>query len=253
MMQEERIQIISDYLKERNAATVPVLASMLHVSMDTIRRDLRILEKRGIVNRVHGGAVLSTAHGADNLYPIRNTTNTREKAEIAEKAAAMVQEGQFIAINAGTTGNQLARRLVTTHRILSILTNSLTVASLLSANPGFSIILSGGDLNDRESSLGGRLAEYTLSQYFTDAAFLSINAVSIAGGLTDFREEEVGVINTILPRSRNRIVIASSDKLERRSNIFVAPLSDIDTLVTDNKINPEYIARYRNTGVELLF
>ena len=252
-MQEERIRIISDYLRTRSSATVPELASMLHVSLDTIRRDLRLLERRGLVSKVHGGAVLTSAYERENIYPIRQTSNIKEKDEISLKSAALVQDGQFLAINSGTTGNQLAKRLVSSLRLLTILTNSISIAQILTENPGFTVILSGGELNSTENSLGGRLAEHGCSQYYTDIAFISINAISMASGLTDFRSSEVGVINTLMPRAKRKIVIAASGKLEKKSHIFVAPLNSADSIITDSKIQPEIADLYRNSGIDLLF
>ncbi|MBP7401544.1 MAG: DeoR/GlpR transcriptional regulator [Clostridia bacterium] len=252
-MQEERIRIISDYLRNRSSATVPELASMLHVSLDTIRRDLRLLERRGLVSKVHGGAVLTSAYERENIYPIRQTSNIKEKDEIALKSSALVQDGQFLAINAGTTGNQLAKRLVSTMRLLTVLTNSISVAQILAENPGFTVILCGGDLNPTESSLGGRLAEHGCSQYYTDIAFISINAVSLSSGLSDFRVAEVGVINTLIPRAKRNIVIAASSKLEKKSHIFVSPLSSIDTIITDSRVAPEVAELYRSGGIDLLY
>ena len=252
-MQEERIRIISDYLRTRSSATVPELASMLHVSLDTIRRDLRLLERRGIVSKVHGGAVLTSAYERENIYPIRQTSNIKEKDEIALKASALVQDGQFLAINAGTTGNQLAKRLVSTMRLLTVLTNSLSVAQILSENPGFTVLLSGGELNATENALGGRLAEHGCAQYFSDIAFISINSVSIANGLSDFRKQEVGVINTLIPRAKRNIVIAASTKLEKKSHIFVAPLSAVDSIITDSRVPSDISELYRSSGIDLLY
>lgn len=252
-MQEERIRIISDYLKTRSSATVPELASMLHVSLDTIRRDLRLLERRGIISKVHGGAVLTSAYERENIFPIRQSSNIKEKDEIALKSSALVQDGQFLAINAGTTGSQLAKRLVSSMRLLTVITNSISIAQILSENPGFTVILCGGELNATENSLGGRLAEHGCSQYYTDIAFISINAISISSGLTDFRVAEVGVINTMMPRAKRNIVIAASGKLEKKSHVFVAPLSSVDTIITDSRISSEIAENYRNSGVDLLF
>ncbi len=252
-MQEERIRIISDHLRTRNSATVAELASMLRVSLDTIRRDLRLLELRGVVNKVHGGAVLASAYERENIFPVRQTSHLKEKDEIARKAAALVQEGQFLAINAGTTGNQLAKRLVSTLRLLTVLTNSLRVAQILAANPGFSILLCGGEFNTNENSMGGRLAEHGCAQYYTDIAFISVNALALSSGLTDFRTPEVGIIHTLLPRANRSIVIASSTKLEKKSHIFVAPLQAVDSIITDNQVAPEVADMYHSSGIDLLF
>ncbi len=252
-MQEDRIRIITDYLRTRSSATVAELATLLRVSLDTIRRDLRLLELRGVVNKVHGGAVLATSYERENIFPIRQTSSIKEKDEIALKASALVQEGQFLALNAGTTGSQLAKRLVSTMRLLTVLTNSLQIAQILATNPGFSIILCGGELNATENSLGGRLAEHGCAQYYTDIAFISINALALSSGLTDFRTSEVGVINTLLPRAKRGMVIASSSKLEKKSHIFVAPLNAIDSIITDSRVSPEMVDLYHNSGFDLLF
>ena len=187
----------------------------MDVSIDTVRRDLEVLEKKGIVKRVHGGAVLiqNNDNVLNKLFNEREVKNLEKKQEVASLAIELIEEGQAIALNGGTTTIEIAKVLVEKFKRLTIITNDLRILSILGANKNFNVILTGGFYNPEEYTLYGKQCEEILSHFNIDIAFITVNALSLEHGLTDFRMHEVGVIQTILSRTKYKVVVADSSKV----------------------------------------
>ncbi|MGC8229313.1 DeoR/GlpR family DNA-binding transcription regulator [Pseudobacillus badius] len=254
MLQEHRHQKIEAFLKKQKAVKATELASLLNVSIDTIRRDLEALEKKGSVKRVHGGAVLKQSNNnvLNKLFNEREVENLEKKQEVAAVAVELIEEGQAIALNGGTTTIELAKVLVERFQRLTIITNDIRILSILGANKNFNVILSGGFFNPEEYTLYGTQCEKVLSDFNIDIAFITVNGLSFEHGLTDFRVHEVGVIQTILSRTKYKVVVADSSKFETSSYINVCPLTDIDLIVTDRSIPSNIVENYSNNGIRIL-
>ncbi|WP_431030315.1 DeoR/GlpR family DNA-binding transcription regulator [Lysinibacillus sp. LZ02] len=254
MLQEIRHTQIESFLLKQKAAKASELAAILDVSIDTVRRDLEMLEKKGIVKRVHGGAVLKQKENnvLNKLFEEREVANLQEKQSIASFAVELIEEGQAIALNGGTTTAELAKVIVNKFQRLTIITNDLRIVSILSTNKQFNIILTGGFYNSEEFTLYGPQCEAVLSNLNIDTAFITVNGLSIQDGLTDFRIHEVGVIQTILARTKNKIVIADTSKFETSSLMTICPLQDIDMVITDYHIPQELIDQYNNHQIRVL-
>ena len=254
MFQEHRHQKIESFLKQQKAVKAAELASLLNVSIDTVRRDLEALEKKGTIKRVHGGAILkqSDTNVLNKLFNEREVKNLEKKQEAALVAIELIEEGQAIALNGGTTTIELAKLLSQKFQRLTVITNDIRILSILGENKNFKIVLSGGFFNPDEYTLYGKPCEETLANFNIDLAFITVNGLSIENGLTDFRIHEVDVIKTILSRSKHRVVIADASKFETSSYINICPLKDIDLIVTDSSIPTTIAEDYRKNQIRIL-
>ncbi|MFB5283118.1 DeoR/GlpR family DNA-binding transcription regulator [Peribacillus sp. Hz7] len=254
MLQEHRHQKIESFLKQHKAVKAAELASLLNVSIDTVRRDLETLEKKGTVKRVHGGAILKQNNNnvLNKLFNEREVKNLENKQEVAALAVELIEEGQAIALNGGTTTIEIAKVLVEKFQRLTIITNDIRILSILGANKHFNVILSGGFFNPEEYTLYGKQCEEILSNFNIDIAFITVNGLSLENGLTDFRIHEVGVIQTILSRTKYKVVAADSSKFETSSYINVCPLKEIDLIVTDSSIPSNIVEDYNKANIRIL-
>lgn len=254
MLQEHRHQKIEIYLKQHKAVKATELATLLNVSIDTIRRDLETLEKKGTIKRVHGGAILkqNNKNVLNKLFVEREVENLAKKQEVALVAAELIEEGQAIALNGGTTTIEIAKVLVEKFQRLTIITNDIRILSILGTNKNFKVILSGGFYNPEEYTLYGKQCEEILSNFNIDTAFITVNGLSLKNGLTDFRIHEVDVIKTILSRSNHKIVVADSTKFETSSYINICPLNEIDLIVSDSSILSKTIEDYNSHNIRII-
>lgn len=252
MLQEERYKKITELLKQSDVVKVTELVRVLNVSVDTVRRDLENLEKKGQLKRVHGGAVLVADYGDKLSFPFREFKFKEEKAELAALACTFVSEGQAIALNAGTTNIEMARKLADSFERLTVITNGLRIVDCFSGKPGFTVIVPGGMLDHGEHALYGKTCEEQIAGYNIDIAFIAINALSLEKGLTDFRIHETGVIHAMMHAARKKIVVADSSKFEKVSYVNVCPLAEIDMIATDSKIGADMIESYRREGIRII-
>lgn len=254
MLQENRHQKIESFLKQQKAVKAAELASLLNVSIDTVRRDLEALEKRGILKRVHGGAVLKQKNNnvLNKLFNEREVKNLEGKKEVASLAVELIEEGQAIALNGGTTTIEIAKVLVEKFQRLTIITNDIRILTILGANKNFNVILSGGFFNPEEYTLYGKQCEEILSHFNIDIAFITVNGLSLEHGLTDFRIHEVGVIQTMLSRTKYKVVVADSSKFETSSYINICPLNNIDLIITDHSLPINIAEGYGKANVRIL-
>ena len=254
MLQEQRHQMIESFLKQQKAVKASELATLLDISIDTVRRDLEVLEKKGVVKRVHGGAVLTqkSDNALNRLFNEREVKNREKKQEAAFVAIELIEEGQAIALNGGTTTIEIAKVLVNKFKRLTIITNDLRILSILGENKNFNVILTGGFFNPEEYTLYGKQCEEILSNFNIDIAFITVNGLSLEHGLTDFRMHEVGVIQSIISRSKHKVVVADASKFETSSYINVCPLKDIDLIVTDSSLPSEIVEEYSKQDIRIL-
>ena len=251
MMREERYNKIYEIIKEKEIVKVSGLVDILQVSIDTVRRDLEHLESEGILKRVHGGAISQLDLNKKNDYGIREVEFKKEKEDLAAKTIHYVTEGQAIALNSGTTTIEVAKQLAKSFDKLSIITNGLKIVEVLKEKTNFNIIVPGGILDHEEYSLFGPKCEEEIAQYNIDIAFLAVNAISLEKGITDFRLNEVGVIEQMMKSSRKKIVVADSSKFDKVSYINVCELNDIDLVITDSNARPEIIQKYEDRNVNI--
>jgi DeoR/GlpR family transcriptional regulator of sugar metabolism len=252
LLAPERYKIILAEIEENGHVSIVNLKRLLGVSMDTIRRDLEHLEKTNKLNRVHGGAVSIDEGVTNQVFKKRKIVNIERKQEIAAVAADLLEENMAISMNAGTTNIELAKILAARFEKLTIITNCLKEAEILAEKRDFTIIIPGGTLNNEEFSLYGPSVEQEICRYNIDIAFISINAISIEKGLTDFRQGESAVITAMIKAAKRTVVVADSSKFETTSYINVCELNKIDAIVTDTAMENQIRALYEQQNIEII-
>ncbi|ANE45831.1 hypothetical protein SY83_05410 [Paenibacillus swuensis] len=253
MLAQERHRLILLELESKRQVTVVELKSLLQVSLDTVRRDLERLEREDKLQRVHGGAITKSEEISTNqAFFKRKLTQNEKKQELAKYAVELVQEYQAVSLNAGTTNIEVAKHLAARFDKLTVITNSLRIADILTSKPGFTVIIPGGYLNHEEFSLYGRSIEEEIMSFNSDLTFISINAISLEKGLTDFRQGEAGVINAMLKSAKQKIVVADSSKFETVSYLNICGLNQIDAVITDSYMDEELQVLYEQQNISII-
>jgi DeoR/GlpR family transcriptional regulator of sugar metabolism len=247
----ERQKKILDLLEQRENARVSELSELLGVSVATVRRDLNKLREMGEIERFHGGAVISLPSTPEPPVIQRSGENIAEKERIGIAAAALVQDGDVIFIGSGTTALEVARNLVG-RKNLTVITNALTVVNMLSNEASITLVTTGGIFRRSELSFIGHLAEHALSELRPQKVIMGIRAISLQDGLTNDYLPEVNTDRAIIHAASEVIVVADHSKFGKVSTAFVAPISAIHKLVTDDSTSKEIIAGIQAQGVEVI-
>ena len=230
MIQElsEREHSILNRLMVQGAVSVADLSSELAVSEVTIRSDLSSLEERGLLSRTHGGA-LPSIH--PHIFQ-RQNMNIEEKHRIAKAAAGLVEDGDAIMIEAGTTTSLLPRYLAGKRDIL-IITNSIPAFESAKSNTALKITLVGGEFRDSTDSFVGRITLDTIRRFNVRCAFVGTDGFSLKSGITTHLIEGGDVISVMRERAENLVLLADSSKYGKTGVVTILPLSQINTLITD--------------------
>jgi DeoR family galactitol utilization operon repressor len=227
-----RERIILDSLLERGAISVTDLSRNLAVSEVTIRSDLKSMEERGLLSRVHGGAV-------PPVHPHileRRRLRLEEKRCIAKAAAALVGHGDTIMIEAGTTA-ALVCRCLSGRRDVHVITNSALAFAAAKTNPTLRITLCGGEYRSSTESFVGPIAAETIRRFNVRFAFIGTDGFAKQGITTNLLEGGE-VIKVMKERAEEIILLADSDKFNRAGPVTIMPLSGIDGIITDARIDP---------------
>lgn len=222
---------IAQIARDEGKVMVDDLAARFDVTVQTIRRDLHDMADQGVLDRVHGGAVL--ASGVMNIgYQDRQSLHGAQKTAIARACAANIPDNVSLFLNIGTSTEAVARELLG-HRNLVVVTNNMNVANILAANKSCEIILTGGTLRRADGGLVGQMTVATIEQFKVDIGVIGCSALDSDGDLLDFDVQEVVVTQTILRQSRKTMLIADNSKFHRSAPARIASLADIDTFYTD--------------------
>lgn len=213
------------------------LALRFDVAEQTIRRDLTQLSEAGQLERVHGGAVVSS--GLGNLdYLQRRNRNIEGKARIGKECARNIPDGSTVFINIGTTTEAVAREMLS-HKDLLVVTNSLNTANILAANPDIEVIVAGGTLRRTDGGLLGNLTTQVVDLFKFDHAIISCAGIDTDLDLLDFDVQEVSATKTIIRQSKTTFVVADCFKIPRSAPGRIGNLLDADILFTDTDLPPE--------------
>lgn len=229
-IEARRAEIVS-LVHQHGYATIDHLATRFQVSAQTIRRDIRTLASQHLVARYHGGAGLPSAD--DRLaYPVRKVSFAAEKRAIAQIVARHVPDGASLFIDIGTTMEAVAEAL-TEHQGLRVITNHMTVASILSEHGDFEIIVPGGILRNRDRAITGEAASEFVGRFKVGYGIFGIGAIDNDGELLDYDYRDVQLSKAAMAISRRRFVALDHSKFNGDAMVRVAHLSDIDAVFTD--------------------
>lgn len=252
MIHEERLEKIIEYLKENEFASYTDLMSFLGASRTTIRRDLLLLEKRGKLKSLRGGAsAVLPKTSYEPPFKIRKDTFNDEKTRIAIAAAEMIQNNDTIILDSGTTVCQLAKQINQKFSKLYIATNDLNTAMILSDNHAIDLMVLGGNLRHDYYSLNGLFTENSLAEIHADKVFMGVDAVDLKIGLMNFSMEEVKTKRLMIKASNEVIILCDHSKFENIAFMNICSFREINMIITGREIRPDILKKLQNMNVNV--
>ncbi len=250
MLAAERKRRIVDYVRSNRSATVGVLAQQFGVHEATIRRDLSEIEQNGMLRRTHGGVVVEEWTNNEPAFTERSTQSADEKRRIGRMAASLVEDGDSIIIDSGTTTMHIARNLVN-HSHLTVITNDINVAGELRDAPGVRVIVTGGELYPSSYMLNGMLTDHALNTIHVVKAFIGMTVIHPQHGLMNPDAMLVPAKQAMIRAAQEIIVAADHTKLGKLSLHKVAPIESVHTLITGAEARQEELDAFRASGVHV--
>lgn len=253
MYPEERQEAIASLVMSNGRASVTELAQAYDVTTETVRRDLAVLDKAGIVRRVHGGAVpVRSLHLVEPGVNERDVTRSGEKDAIAVAAAEFFPlSGATVLLDAGTTTMRIAAQ-VPTDRPLVVVTNSVPIAARLATVGSVSLQLLGGRVRGVTQAAVGDQTLGMLEKLRVDIAFIGTNALSVRHGLSTPDGDEAAVKRAMVQAANYVVVAADSSKVGREDFVSFAPITSVDTLITDPEISTADRDELNECGIEVI-
>ena len=250
MLNEERRRAILEILDRDGRVLVLDLARRFETSQVTIRKDLEELHAHGLIHRTHGGA-LPAREGAleDPTLREKEKLHRKEKLRIAQAAVGMVQEGQVVILDSGTTTTAIAHSLRHFHN-LTVVTNAVNIAAELSGT-AVEVILTGGTLRKNSFSLVGPIAEETLHRLNADILFLGVDGFDVQYGLSTPNLLEAKVNRVMVEVAKRTVAVCDSSKFGRRSLSLIVPPSALHQVVTDRGVLKSDVRLLKKAGIEV--
>ncbi|WP_432665614.1 DeoR/GlpR family DNA-binding transcription regulator [Wukongibacter baidiensis] len=255
MFIEERHNRIMQLLSEQKRVEVSELSSLFDVSLDSIRRDLRILEKKGLLKRTHGGAISLEESSEALSYSDRKTIYELEKEEIGQFASTFIEEGDTILIKGSSTSAAMIPHLCQ-FKDLTIFTNSIDIAYQLNSCKGnLNTFMIGGMIDHKSSNTYSTETLSFIQTLHVDKAFLSPCSISMEAGICTEFILEAHIDKAIIKSSKETYILADHSKFLKESLMQIAPLSSDYAIISDSKLSDEVISRfesYTNSDIEIL-
>ncbi|ADF51115.1 MAG: DeoR/GlpR transcriptional regulator [Zunongwangia sp.] len=246
----KRHQLILDKLNHEHHVEVSDLCEELKVSAVTIRKDLKLLEDKGLLYRIHGGASLENPYINDRPINEKEKISVSEKSDISKKAAELIKDNDSIMIASGTTVQQLARS-ITNKGSLNVITSSLNVALELLNHQNIQVIQLGGNLRHSSSSVTGHYAQHILEHISCSLLFLGVDGIDLDYGCTTTSLEEALLNQKMMEASQRTIILADSSKFGKKSFGRICGLEQVDQVITDSGISPNLAKKIKDLGVKL--
>jgi DeoR family fructose operon transcriptional repressor len=251
MFAEERQQKILDMLNSESSIKVMDIAVLLNVSESTIRRDLQELEEKKLLMRTHGGAVgINNRTSFEPSFVDKQDERTDQKHSIAEVASEMIENGDTIILDSGTTTLEIAKRI--NGRDITVITNSIDIAAELSEKEGIEIIVTGGSLRLNTRAMVGHLTESVIKNFRVDKAFIGANGVSIEDGITTPNFIEAQTKKAMINYASKVIIVADSSKFDNVSFSVICPVKAASMIITSKDIDEEIVKQYAEIGVDII-
>ena len=252
MLARERQSEIIKMITGKGAVMTAELVRIFDVSIETIRRDLLELEKQGLLQRVHGGAIRVGEMKPIVDLPQRKELDKESKIELCETAAMLVEEGDIICIDSGSTAVYFAEALKRRLSKLTVVTHSLDIFNILTEKDGFQVILCAGYFMKEEKAFYGYFVQETLKKLHVQKAFLFPSAISLQGGVGDYIEELQQVQRQMMQCSDKVYFLANNEKFEKHALLKLCDMSDAYIYVADENLNESYRKLYREAGLNII-
>ena len=255
MLRPDRQSAILKSLHDRGlhgggVCRIAELAATLGVSGETVRRDIKLMAREGLVRKVHGAVGLPD-QAREPAFRQRLRENAQAKKAIAEYAAREVHDGDSIMLDTGSTTTYVAEALHS-HRDLTVITNSIHIANTLATRNGNRLFMAGGELRADDGAVLGGGAVSFIGQFRAHMAFLSVGAIDIEDGLMDYHMSEAEYSRMVIERAERTIVVADRSKLGLRALVRIAGFDAIDTLITDSEPFPAFARQLQRDEVRVI-
>lgn len=256
MLSEQRYKEILNLLDREGSIKASTLCTIFKASRETIRRDLETMESKGMIRRIHGGAMkLEAPQERSQVYTSfdeRKAEHFSYKEEVANEAANYISEGQAVALDSGTTALALARVIKERFHSLTVVTNSLAVANELANAEGITLVMTGGIYRSDEEAFVSDIATLIFSKINIDIFFLTTCGISVERGITYQRMDEVLVQNKMMEASERTVVIADSSKFGVNSLVKMCGIEEVSLIITDSKAPKEQVKAFEKAGVKVV-
>lgn len=251
MYAAERQQEILRLARDSGRVDVLSLAEGFQVTAETVRRDLKALDRAGLVRRVHGGAIPAGRLDFEPDLAERDTVAADEKDRIARAALAELPDDGSVILDAGTTAARLAAEFPLESDV-TVVTHGLPVAARLADHPGLTLHLVGGRIRHRTRAAVDDWALRAYREINADVLFLATNGFSLEGGLTTPDLAEAAVKRAVIAAARRVVLIADSSKFGQQHFARFGDLADVDVLITDTGLSPENALAIERAGTEVV-
>ena len=250
---DERQAEIVRLVEDQGRARVTELAESFGVSSVTIRKDLDVLADEGRVIRTHGGAIAPRIRGQDLAYDVRDRMQQAEKAAIGRLAATRINDGESIIVDASTTSLYLARELMqrSPGQSLTVVTNSIRLATEMSVRPDISVLLMGGRVRGRSLSLVGQLGDGVLQRVNVQKAFVGASGFTTEEGLTETTEEEAQIKRAMVAAAREVYALVDNSKWGRVASATFCRLDELTGVLTDAGAPGDMVEGLQGMGIEV--
>lgn len=250
MLKLARQSQIRRLVEENGQVTVTELNQLLDVSEATIRRDLEQLADQGWVQRTHGGAMRPEPPSMEPPIKQRLAENAREKERIGRLAASLVHDGDTVFLGSGSTVSEIVPHLLSRQN-LTVITNSLPILNRLSRS-SVELIVIGGMFRASELSMVGHVAEQAIREFRADHTFMGIRGIDPQHGFTSDYLPEAVTDRAILNIAAHCVIVADYSKFNRVSSVFLAPVTSVNTVVTDSRAPATAVSNLQALGLEVL-
>jgi len=245
-----RFEKIAQIVRQKRVVRVTELCRDLTVSPATIRRDLVEMERLGYLRRVHGGAVNVDGRLEEPVFEDKAALAAKEKQKIAKAAMEFIKPGDSIFLDGGSTVLALAG-LIQNKTGISVVTNSLTVANILSGE-GPSMIMIGGEFRRLSQTFVGSLTKTMIGQLHVDTAFMGTIGLTVREGMTTTDPREAQTKEMVMSSARQVILLADSSKIGKISFVRFSLLDEVDVLITDSGVAKDELSRLRKSGIKVI-
>lgn len=253
MLPAERHQFIMDELHRNNVVTVNELAQQLNVTTMTIRRDLQLLEKNGLIEKSHGGAVLPETSVKEATYRNRKLIHVEEKQRIAKRALTFIESSMSIFLDAGTTSYELAELIAKKHcNDLTIVTNDMAIAQILSGTAGVDVIMLGGHIDAESNSTCGILALHMVEQMHFDICFLGTQAITPEWNIMTANAEKIDLKRACVTAADMSILLADHSKFKKYKLYYILDIWQMDVLISDYSVTADEIKLFQEHQLEYI-
>lgn len=249
MLKDERLNQIMEHVLRQGSVSFADLSTTLNVSEDTVRRDIKLLSDKGLLNAVRGGAVAHTP--VPHHFRAREKQDMTQKRIVASKALPHIKEGQLIFLDGGTSIQALAE-LIPSDMKITVITNSFPVVSVLEDHPGAEVIFAGGRLSKAAFTTTGYETVQAFRNFRADLCLFSVCSIHPTLGLTTVDYEESQVKRMMMEMASQTIALSTIDKINTAESFFISPVSEVDTIVTNVDPEDERLKTYKQLGITII-